>query len=187
MSLAPGCHRLLLACVIVALLAPTSGAARSTTLDARRLALQAQDVPASARRMSQRENRAAALPGGTGHVYTTTFQFAAGKRTQGVGTIVIAAPSEAVARSVFASVVVDAKAGAARTLRLAKLGDEQYAALYGRPDLGEAGGLVWVRTRTVVWQVQTSSIRNPFGFTTTEATRELRKYAMKQRVRVGAG
>jgi hypothetical protein len=165
----------------------TSTAIASTTiLDAKSLALHEKDFPPSAKRMSQKENRAAPLLGGTGQAYTTTFQFRAGRRTQAVGTIVITAPTVAIARRVYAAAVAEARKTAVSTLRLPPLGDQQYAALYGRPALAETSGLVWVRRSTVVWQVQVTSVRNPFGFARAEALTELATYATKQKRRVGA-
>lgn len=178
--------RILGAClVVVAAFAGT--AAAGTTLDARQLALTERDFPAPARRMSEKETRSARLPGGTGQAYATTFQFRSGRRTQTVGSLVITAPSKAVARKVYAVAVADAKKSAASSLRLPALGDEQYAALYGRPALDEAAALVWVRRGNVVWQVQTASVRNPFGFAPSDALRELKTYATKQRRRVDTG
>jgi hypothetical protein len=99
--------------------------------------------PASVQRMSQKENRASPLPGGTGQAYTTIFEFLAGRRKKNVGTIVITAPSVAVARIVYAAAVADAGRSAVAALRLPGLGDQQHAALYGRPALDETsrGGL----------------------------------------------
>lgn len=177
--------RSLTAALLLAVLVPSVALAAGTTLDARRLALSERDLPPSPKRMSQKENRSAPLPGGTGHAYTTTFQFRVGRRTQAVGTIVLAAPSVAVARRAYAAAVKEAKTSAAAPLTLTRLGDEQYAALFGRPALNEASGLVWVRKGTVVWQVQVSSVENPFGFSKTEARAELTKYALRQRARIG--
>ncbi len=166
----------------------TSAAVAATgTLDARRLALTERDVPPSAQRMSQRQNRAAPLPGGTGQAYTTTFQFRVGGRTQAVGLVVITAPSARVARRVYRAAVDEAKKSSAAALEVAPLGDEQFAALYGRPSLDETSALVWVRRNTVVWQIQVSSVTNPFGFSTTEARVELTRFALKQKQRVGRG
>ena len=170
--------------VLAAALLPAALAA-SGTLDARRLALQPSDLPASAKRMSEKESRSAPLPGGAGRVYTTTFQFQAGRRTKAVGTIVIAAPSAAVARRVFAAAHADARQNAAMPLSLPALGDEQFAALYGRPAADEASAAVWVRKSTVVWQIQVSSVKSPFGFSKTEARAELTRFALKQKQRVG--
>jgi hypothetical protein len=164
----------------------TATAAAATALPARSLALSEQDFPASVKRMSQDENRFAPLPGGVGQAYTATFQFRNGARTESVGTVVITAPSETVARRVFATTVTEARKGAVATLRVPPLGEQQYAALYGRPALHETSALVWVRNDTVVWQIQVSSVRNPFGFTRADALAELTTYAAKQKRRVGA-
>lgn len=180
-------RRCLTTTLLLAVLGSSVAVAASAFLDAKRLALREQDFPPTVQRMSEKENRAAPLPGGTGHAYTTTFQFRVGRRTQAVGTIVIAAPSVAVARRVYSTSVAEAKKRAASALALPGLGDQQYGALYGRPALDEASALVWVRRRTVVWQVQVSSVRNPFGFSKSEARQELTRYALKQKRRVGAG
>lgn len=177
--------RYLAAALLLASLVPAAALAAGTTLDVKRLALSERDVPAGAKRMSQKENRSAPLPGGTGHVYTTTFQFRVGRRTQAVGAILLASPSVAVARRAYAVAVKDAKASAAAPLTLPTLGDEQYAALFGRPALDEASGVVWVRKGTVVWQVQVSSVENPFGFSKAAARAALTTYALKQKQRVG--
>lgn len=158
-----------------------------TPLDAKGLALRQSDFPAGAKRMSEKLNRSAALPGGTGQAYTTTFQFTVGGRTHAVGTVVITAPTVAVARKVFASVVADGRGSAVGALRLSAMGDQQVAALYGRPSVNEASAAVWVRKATVVWQVQTSSVRNPFGYTKAEALGALTTYARKQQRRVDEG
>jgi len=180
--------RLTFICAAIITTVVTASAFGATeVLDAKRLALREQDFPATVKRMSQKENRSASLPGGTGQAYTTTFQFRNGRRTQLVGTIVITAPSASVARRVYAAAVADSKEDAVATLRLPALGDQQYAALYGRAAVNETSGLVWVRKNTVVWQVQTSSVRNPFGFSQPEALAELTTYALKQKRRVGAG
>jgi hypothetical protein len=173
--------------VLVAVAVASAALASTTTRDARGLALREQDFPSSVKRMSQKENRSAALPGGTGQAYTTTFQFRVGRRLQSVGTIVITAPSAAVARSAYAAATASSKGGAVAALRLPPLGDQQYAALYGRPAVNETSAVVWVRRNTVVWQIQTSSVRNPFGFSQREALAELTTYALKQKRRVGGG
>lgn len=176
-----------LSLVVTALVAGSSALAATMLRDAKSLALREADFPASVQRMSQKENRAAPLPGGTGQAYTTTFQFRVGRRTKAVGTIVITAPSVGVARSVYAAAVADARKSAVAALRLPGLGDQQYAALYGRPALDETSGVVWVRKSTVVWQVQASSVQNPFGFSQRDALAELTTYALKQKRRVGDG
>jgi hypothetical protein len=176
------------ATVAVAALVAAAGAAASVTArDAKSLALRPADFPATAKRMSEKENRSAALPGGTGQAYTTTFQFRVGGRTEAIGTIVITAPSAAVARRVYAAAVADARKSAVGALRLPRLGGEQYAALHGRPAVDETSGLVWVRTNTVVWHLQATSVRNPFGFSRAEAQAELTRYALKQMRRIGTG
>jgi hypothetical protein len=172
--------------ILVAGFVASTALASTTTLDARSLALREQDFPRPATRVSQKENRTAPLPGGTGHAYTTTFRFRVGRRTQEVGTIVITAPTTAIARRVYADAVAEARKTVVSMLRLPPLGDQQYAALSGRSSLDETSGLVWVRRSTVVWQVQVASIRNPFGFTRAEALTELAAYALKQKRRVGA-
>jgi hypothetical protein len=175
------------AALLVAGVVASTALASTVTLDARSLALREQDFPRPATRMSQKENRAAPLPGGTGQAYTTTFQFRVGRRTQAVGTIVITAPTVASARRVYAAAVADASRSAVSTVGLRRLGDEQYAALNGRPGLNEASGVVWVRRGAVVWQVQVSSVRNPFGFARAEAIAELTRYAARQQGRVRVG
>jgi len=172
---------------VAALVASAGSVASVTAPDAKSLALRQADFPAPAARMSEKENRSAALPGGTGQAYTTTFQFRVGRRTESIGTIVITAPSASVARRVYAAAVADARKRAVGALRLPRLGDEQYAALYGRPSVDETSGLVWVRKNTVVWQVQATSVRNPLGFSRTAAQAELNRYAWKQMRRVGSG
>lgn len=173
--------------LLVAGLLASAAAAASSAVDAKRLALRQADLPPTARRMSERENRAARLPGGNGQIYTTTFQYRAGRRTKAVGTIVITAPSLAVARRVYSAAVGDATKVAAAKLGLPALGDQQDAAPVGRPALDEASAIVWVRRRTVVWQIQVSSVENPFGFSRKEARSELTTYALKQKRRVGGG
>ena len=177
----------LAAALVGVALVPSSAVASTAVLDAKRLALSEFDFPTSVQRMSQRESRVAPLPGGTGQAYTTTFQFQAARRTKAVGTIVITASSAAVARSVYAAAVADARRSAVATLRVPALGDQQYAALYGRPALDDASAIVWVRKNTAVWQIQVSSVRNPSGFSRAEALAELVTYAVKQKRRVGAG
>lgn len=167
--------------------AAAAAAPTATPLDARRLALTQRDLPSGAVRMSQKENRAAALPGGTGHAYTTTFQYRTGSRTKAVGVTVVTAPSAAVARAVWAQAAAEARRGSAGTVRLPRLGDQQLAVLHGRVALDEVAGVVWVRKRTVVWQVQVSSVRNPFGFSRAEAVAELTRFSVAQQRRVGAG
>ncbi len=178
---------LVLAGLVTAALATATALAAMSALDAKSLALRAQDVPPSAKRMSQKENRTARLPGGTGQAFTTTFQFLQGRRVQAVGAIVFTAPTASVARRTYDAAVREAKREAAAPLLLSPLGDEQYAALYGRPQLDEASAVVWVRRNTVVWQIQVSSVKNPFGFSRAEARAELTRYAVKQKRRVGAG
>ena len=51
--------------------------------------------------------------------------------------------------------------------------------------IDEASGVVWVRKGTVVWQVQVSSVENPFGFSKAAARAALTTYALKQKQRVG--
>lgn len=172
--------------VLAAALAPTASAAPGA-LDGKRLALQPSDLPASAQRMSEKANSAAALPGGTGEVYATTFQFRVGRRTEAVGVLVVTAPTAAVAGRAYAAAISDARKRAVAAVQLPRLGDEQYAALYGRPSLDETSGAVWVRQGTVVWQVQVSSVSNPFGFSKAAARAELTKYALKQKHRVRQG
>lgn len=174
--------------VAVAALVVAAGSGASVrALDAKSLALRQADFPTAATRMSEKENRSAALPGGTGQAYTTTFQFRVGGRTEAIGTIVIAAPSAGVARRVYAAAVADARKSAVGAMRLPRLGDEQYGALQGRPSVDETSGLVWVCKNRVVWQVQATSVRNPFGFAPAAAQAELSRYALKQMRRIGAG
>jgi hypothetical protein len=158
-----------------------------TVKDAKALALRVGDFPTPVQRVSETETRAARLPGGTGRLYEATFKLHAGRRVKSVGTIVITAPSVDVARRAFQKVAADARATAAAPLALPRLGDQQYAALYGRPALDEASALAWVRMGTVVWQIQTSSVSSPFGYSRREALLELTKYARKQQRRVSAG
>ena len=158
-----------------------------TVKNARALALRTADFQMPAQRVSENENRAAHLPGGTGQAYQATFKLHAGERVELVGTIVITAPSVDVARRAFVKVSSDAKATAAAPLTLPRLGDQQYAALFGRPAVDEASALVWVRTGTVVWQIQTSSVSKPFGYSRREALLEVTKYARKQQLRASAG
>jgi hypothetical protein len=170
-----------------AIAAGAAAAPASSPLDARRLALTTGDLPTGATRISQQENRTAALPGGRGHAYTTTFAFNTGRRTVNLNVIVVAAPSVATARAVWAEATAEARRLSAATIRLRALGDQQLAVLHGRAALDELAGVVWVRKRTVVWQVQVSSVRNPFGFSQAEAVSALMRYALAQRRRVGAG
>lgn len=116
--------------VVTALVVGSSALAATTTpSDAKRLALREADFPVSVKRMSERENRSAPLPGGTGEAYTTTFQFRAGRRTKAVGTIAITAPSVAVARSVYAATAATAFNDPSRMiLRQADVGGGQYEA-----------------------------------------------------------
>jgi hypothetical protein len=175
------------ASLVAGLVAATAFGATSI-LDAKSLALRQQDFPPSARRAAQNENRSALLPGGgTGQAYATTFDFREGSRTKAVGLIVITAPTVAIARRVYSTYVADARRTASpmSTLTLPALGDQQYAALVGLSVLHEASAVVTVRRKTVVWQLQVSSIRNPFGYTRAEALVELKKYATKQQRRVG--
>lgn len=136
-----------LAVVLADSVATSAAVAETTALDPRRLALTERDFPASVKRMSAKENRSAPLPGGTGHAYTTTFQFRAGRRTAAVGTIVIAAPSAAVARRVYASAVAEAKQGAAAPLALPQLGDAQYRGLLDVRRQAEAPRGFWLITK----------------------------------------
>lgn len=177
----------LTAVFVTALVVVAGVPAATTTLEAKSLALRQADLPALATRTSEKENRSAALPGGRGHAYATAFRFRVGRRTQVIGTTVITAPSATVARRVYAAAVSDARRSAVAVLSLPRLGDEQYAALYGRPSLDEASGLVWVRRNTVVWQIQVNSVSNPFGFSRAEAQAQVSRYALKQMRRVGTG
>jgi hypothetical protein len=175
------------AVVAAAIAAGAAAAPAAPPLDARKLALTPRDLPVGATRLSQQENRAAALPGGKGHAYTTTFGFQTGRRTVNLNIVVVAAPSVAAARAVWAEATAEARRGSVATIRLGALGDQQLAVLHGRAALDELAGVVWVRKRTVVWQVQVSSVRNPFGFSRAEAAAALTRYARAQRLRVGAG
>jgi hypothetical protein len=172
--------------VLAAFLAASSHAV-PLLRDAKRLALGPSDFPPAAKRMSEKENRAASLPGGSGQAYTTTFQFRHGRRTEAVTAIVITAPSAAVAARVYTSAVAGAKGDVAAPLRLSSLGDRQFAFLHGRPRVNETSGVVWVLRNTVVWSLQVSSVQNPFGFSRVEALAELSAYGAKQKRRVGAG
>jgi hypothetical protein len=175
---------------VLALLPLTASTGAITQMkDARKLALQASDLPSSARRMSEKSNRSALLPGGRrGHAYTTTFRFPSGLKREGVTVLVVATGSGATARAVHAQLVAEAKrAPGAVAVRLRTYGAGQYAWLSGRIGLDEAQADILVRQGAVVWGigVSTDPSAKDFGFTRAEAVAELSKYASKQQRRVG--
>lgn len=170
---------------------PASAGAGTQVEDAKKLALQASDLPPSARRMSEKSNRSAPLPGGgRGHAYTTTFQFPSGLKRELVTVVVVATGSEATARPVHAQLIAQAKrAPGAFAVPLRSYGAGQYAWLSGRVGLGEAQADILVRQGAVVWGigVSTNPTAKDFGFTRAEAVAELSKYAARQQRRIGAG
>jgi hypothetical protein len=190
MTLRTASKRLLAVALTLLTLAASAGAATGIA-DARKLALQAPDFPSSARRMSEKSNRSAPLPGGRrGQAYTTTFQFPSGLKRELVTVLVVATGSGATARAVHAQLVAEAKrVPGALAVRLRSYGAGQYAWLSGRVGLGEAQADILVRRGSVVWAVgvSTDPTAKEFGFTRAEAVAELSKYASKQQRRVGAG
>lgn len=169
----------------------TTALAAAGALDAKRLALQTSDLPSSAKRMSEKENRAATLPGGQrGQVYTTTFQFPKGRKRERITVVVVTSGSAGTAGRVFDSLVAEAKRETGRTLvRVGALGAAQHVTLTGRVQLAEAGVEAIVRQGAVVWvlDIQTDPLAKEYGLTRAEALAELATYGAKQKRRVDRG
>jgi hypothetical protein len=165
------------------------------------LSLRAADFPAGAK-----ATPAPAISGPNGKSYTVTFNFKAGGREEEVTALVWVAPSAGVAKRLYAGYVQQTQGfQGERSLTLPRYGDAQAA---NWADYKPAGGGGAERARSalvvlkgrVFWELTVEDCNGAglspagcaFGPTPPKikeatAVAELKKYAAKQRARVGNG
>lgn len=155
------------------------------------LVLQKADVPSGA----TRQPLGAVVAGATAKVFTVTFNFRNGAREEEVTNLVASASSAANAETEY-RLHVGGETGfkGDTVLRLPAYGDEQYADF----NPARARGELIVRKGNVVWTltVENCSTLSPYGcvggttppkMTKAQALSELKRYAPKEKARVGGG
>jgi hypothetical protein len=162
----------------------TAGALAATTKDPLRVVLRPADVPAGKGTRVylptfDRALRPLGLHTKTAYFAYTLYQGTT--RAKHVSGMVVVTPSRAQARRVYALLKEEAAAEAARTTRLAPLGDQQLVTLTREHDPD-----VLVLRGTVVWQVGIRALGLE-AYTRAQALKELQGYARKQKLRVGNG
>ena len=163
----------------------TAGAVAATTLkDPLRIVLRPADIPAGKGTRGYLPTFDRALrPLGlqTKTAYFAYNLYKGTTRAKHVSGMVVVTPSRAQARRVYALLKEEAAAEAARTTRLAPLGDQQLVTLTREHDPD-----VLVLRSTVVWQVGVRALGLEV-YTRAQALKELQGYARKQKLRVGSG
>jgi hypothetical protein len=184
--------RLIALSLVTAGVVTTGALAAHAGNDPKKLALRASDFPAKAERTHQQASGSASLPGGLrGAAYAATYTFPSGPKREIVFQLVVVAKSESHARAVYAAAVKEAKEMNQplqhSALRLPAYGDQQSATLLGDVAAEETQTQMWVRRKSVVWQLMifTDPTEKDSGFSKTQALAELAKYAGKLKARVG--
>ena len=185
------------AAVLIAAVATTAAMAAGSAKGPKKLVLRPSDFPSGTTGA-----QTFTAPGTIGKSYSITFNFHAGTREEEVTSEVTVATNAANAAHVYA-IVVGGNTGLEgdTIVRLPSYGDRQTADFFLGPLRGgarRARGEVIVRRRNVVWQLTVESCGpyapagclggvTPPDLTKAQAIAELKKYAPKQKARVGNG
>jgi hypothetical protein len=163
--------------------------AAATAKSPKALVLQPADVPAGAERSTS------GLGGSLAKSFTVTFNFQAGSREEVVTSNVAVSKTPGDAATVYErTVAAYSGVGNEKALRLPAYGDEQHARFL----LPAARAELIVRKNTVVWMLWVENCgpyshtgcffgTTPPKLTAAQALAELKKYAQKQKARVGSG
>jgi hypothetical protein len=183
-------RRWILSLSAVAAIAVAATAVAATTAGSpKTLVLQPADVPAGANRSIS------GLGGSLAKSFTVTFNFQTGSREEVVTSNAAVSRTPGAAGTVYArTVAAYSGVGNEQALRLPAYGDEQHA----RFILPAARAELIVRKNTVVWMLSVENCgvyshtgcffgRTPPKLTAAQAMAELKKYALKQKARVGSG
>jgi hypothetical protein len=175
---------------IAALAAALVVGAAATAATPSELVLRKSDFPAAAKynwgRMPANFTRALGALGVRANAAYVSATIPAGGATryQSVDGIVVTTASAAQARTAYAAFKDDLAAGSKTAVRLPAYGDQQLA-LYQSPRVGSKAEVL-VRRNRVVWQLEVAG-GGLLTLSKPALLAELRKYAAKQRARVGAG
>jgi hypothetical protein len=187
--------------VSAAILAPAATAALAMTAakDPKTLALRKSDFPPGAVQFPVPDST---VKGPLTSFYSVTFNFRTLSREEEVtGYVGVSSSSGETAAQYRIHVAVNSGLEGTTVLKLPRYGDEQYAAFIQGPKTGgysRARGELVVRKGKVVWDLTVESCgpfapygctagRTPPNLTRAQAIAELKKYAAKQKARVGKG
>ena len=174
---------------VAACVAAAAAVAATSVKDPKRLVLQPADVPAGAHASTS------GVPGSLARTHSATYNFRVGSREEEVTSNVAASRTPRAAATVYErTVAAYSGVGNEKVLRLPAYGDEQFARFV--PPAARAELIV--RTNTVVWMLSVERCgpyshtgcffgRTPPKLTMAQGLVELRKYALKQKARVGSG
>lgn len=156
-----------------------AGSIASAAQEAKQLVLQKSDFPKSAAARVTIQGR---TPGGGGFA---TFAYQTGSAPNELSVSVAVVPTRAMAVALFNEFKSDVPA-IVRRIQLPKYGDEQFAYFH----VAQGSSLV-VRKNAVVWAFELQTFLTRGGktheLTMAEAIAEYKRYAPKQKRRVGAG
>jgi hypothetical protein len=167
-----------------------SAAAASFALQPGALVLRKSDFPARATynsgRMPANFTKALAAVGvkANGAYFSVTIPAGGAAKYQSVDGLVVTTGSAAQAKSAYRLFKSDLDRRSKSLLQLPAYGDEQLA-LYQSPRVGSKAELL-VRRNRVVWQVEVGG-GGLLAIPKSTLVGELRKYAAKQKARIGAG
>lgn len=180
-----------LAAAAAALGAAAFGAqAASSAADPSRLVLARSDFPSSTKytwgRMPSTFTRGLGALGvkAQGAYYAAELSRTGSTKYESVEGLVVTTGSAAQAKAAYAAFRAQLPRGSKTVLRVAAYGDEQIA-LFQSPKVGSKVELL-VRRNSVVWQLQIAGA-GLLVITKPTLLAELRKYAVKQKARVGRG
>lgn len=158
--------------------------------DPSRLVLSRADFPASTKytwaRMPAAFARGFAALGVKANAayYSAELSRSGSTKYESVQGLVVTTGSAAQAKAAYRAIMAQIPRGSKSVLRLSAYGDEQIA-LYQSPKVGSKAELL-VRRNSVVWQVQVSG-EGLLVIPKPKLLAELKKYAAKQKARVGTG
>jgi hypothetical protein len=169
------------------------GTARTQTgsdADPSRLVLARADFPSSTKytwgRMPASFTQGLAALGvkSKGAYYVAELRRSGSTKYESVNGLVVTTGSAAQARTTYAAFMREAREGPKSVLRLPPYGDQQIA-LYQSPKVGSRVVLL-VRRNTVVWQLEVAG-EGLLVIPKPTLLAELKKYAAKQKARIGTG
>jgi hypothetical protein len=180
-------------CTMFVVAAGATALAASAAKDPKTLVLQPSDFPAGA----TRQPLGSVISGGVAKIYTVTFNFRKGSREEEVTSDLAVSTNPRDAATEYKLMVAQNTGLKGDTaLHLPAYGDEQYADFFLSPM--RARGEVIVRKNNVVWNLTIENCgplapagclggSTPPKLTVSQALAELKKFAPKQKARVGSG
>ena len=180
--------RMILATAVAAVITVTSAAAAGALNDPKTLVLQKSDFPAGAK--AGQAFVVNGIVGAKGKAYTSNFFFWVGSPNQGgdeevTSKVDVWSSAGDAAKDYKITLATYTGFGGVTVFRLPAYGDEQYADYNPKT----ATGQVIVRKNGVVWRLTVDNVvgSSRRKLTKTQALSELKKYALKEKRRVGSG